>query len=134
MKITANFTYREFYQSETAIRYGIDNVTADPVINRNIYSLCTFLLQPVRDRIGMPIRVTSGYRCAALNALIGGAKNSQHMTGEAADLVCADNQLLFDTIRDSGLEFDQLIDESGLSWVHVSLKKEGNRKQVLRLS
>ncbi len=133
MKITANFTYREFYHSDTAIRHGINNVTDDPVITGNIHYLCQCLLQPVRDRLGIPIRVTSGYRCARLNTLLGGARNSQHMTGEAADLVCADNQLLFDTIRDSGLEFDQLIDESGLSWVHVSLKKEGNRKQILKL-
>ena len=69
------------------------------------------------------------------NRLVGGAKTSQHLKGEAADIQCDNNQELFDIIKDY-LEFDQLIYEhtgpTGPGWIHVSYKKEGNRGQVLQ--
>lgn len=46
-------------------------------------------LQHLRDRLGVPVRVLSGCRCAARNAAVGGARNSQHLTGAAADIAVA---------------------------------------------
>ena len=85
---------------------------------------------------GKPITVNSGYRCPKLNDAVGGAKNSQHMRGEAADITAGskmENKRLFELIWDN-LPFDQLIDESNYSWVHVSyVSTSKNRKQILSL-
>jgi hypothetical protein len=89
----------------------------------------------LREWYGKPITVNSGYRCEALNKAIGGAKSSQHMLGEAADITVGskeENEKLFDYIKDN-LEFDQLINESDFSWVHVSYREGRLRKQVLEL-
>lgn len=49
------------------------------------------LLDQIRDRVGQPVRVTSGVRCPACNARVGGVQDSAHLTGEAADLACPDS-------------------------------------------
>jgi hypothetical protein len=87
--------------------------------------------------IGEPIAVNSGYRTLAVNKTVGGALKpiSQHTKGEAADIKCLDNAMLFQAIRDH-FQFDQLIWEKGNDrqpdWVHVSLKSKGNRNQILK--
>lgn len=97
--------------------------------------LITNLIQPMRDALG-PIRVTSGYRSPELNRAIGGSTKSQHCKGEALDLqfwkdgkMC--NQEVYRWILNSRLDFDQMINEFDFAWIHVSLKKNKNRKQVL---
>ena len=75
------------------------------------------------------------YRSAALNRKLKGVPNSQHLSGEAADITTgsiAGNKQLFELVQSLNLPFDQLIDEKGLRWVHVSYRKENNRRQVLR--
>jgi hypothetical protein len=114
---------------------GLPNVPADTVIH-NLTLLVEHLLDPVREAWGNPVRVNSGYRSSAVNAAVGGAKNSAHLYGYAADITVGDpagNQRLFRQIIDAGLEFDQLIDERNYTWLHVSYKPDGNRKQVLHL-
>lgn len=104
---------------------------------KNIEYLVDNLMDPVRDRLGVPVIVVSCFRSKQVNDAVGGAKNSQHMAnnGAAADLKCNNNAKLFNTIRNE-FEFDQLIWEFGNSnqpqWVHVSLKDKNNRKQVLK--
>jgi hypothetical protein len=92
------------------------------------------VLQPVRELLGKPIRINSGFRSAAVNESVGGASTSQHCLGEAADLDCADNAQLFQLIR-THRPYDQLIWEGGNDlqpdWVHVSYK--ANRKEVLKM-
>lgn len=82
--------------------------------------LCAILLEPLRRRFG-PVRVLSGYRCPALNAAVGGAANSQHLRGEAADITVpgVPTETVFDWARASLPGFGQLILEPG--WLHVSL-------------
>tara|TARA_R110000787_G_scaffold106940_1_gene214719 strand:+ start:223 stop:555 length:333 start_codon:yes stop_codon:yes gene_type:complete len=89
----------------------------------------------MRDELG-PVRISSGYRSKSLNRAIGGSNRSQHCKGQALDLqfwkegkMC--NKEVYDWIINSGLEFDQLINEFDFSWMHVSLTKDKNRKQVL---
>lgn len=128
------FTIEEMTKSSTATAKGIDNTPTEEVED-NLIKLIEAILDPLREWYGKPIRVNSGYRCEALNSAIGGAKNSQHTTGMAADIDVGsveENKKLFDYIKDN-LEFDQLIDEKHLSWVHVSYHENNNRKQVLYL-
>jgi zinc D-Ala-D-Ala carboxypeptidase len=139
MKLTQHFSLEEMTKSQTASRKGIDN-TAPPEVVENLKLLCENVLEYVRVRFGKPITVNSGYRGPKLNKAIGGAKNSQHMTGQAADIEIAgiDNKVLFNWIKDN-MEFDQLILEyykEGIpdsGWVHVSWNSSGNRKQVLTI-
>lgn len=103
----------------------------------NLAELCHHVLDPLRAfHWKTPIRVNSGYRNKEVNDLINGAKTSQHLTGNAADITAgspADNKVLFDAIVKSGIKFDQLIDEKDYRWVHISYTGRGNRQQVLHL-
>ena len=134
MKISENFNLEEFIVSATAVEKGIRNVP-NPEQIVNIKRLVQTILQPVRKRMGMPIIVSSGFRCAELNRLVGGSPTSQHCIGEAADMKCADNALLFETIR-KNFVFDQLIWEFGNNsapdWVHVSMREKNNRCEALQ--
>lgn len=128
------FTIEEMTKSSTAKANGIDNTPSEEGVLK-LQKLIEAVLDPLREWYGKPIIVNSGYRCEALNKAIGGAKSSQHMLGEAADITVGskeENEKLFDYIKDN-LEFDQLINESDFSWVHVSYREGRLRKQVLAL-
>lgn len=128
------FTIEEMTKSSTATANGIDNTPSEEGVLK-LQKLIEAVLDPLREWYGKPIKVNSGYRCEALNKAIGGAKSSQHMLGEAADITVGskeENEKLFDYIKDN-LEFDQLINESNFSWVHVSYREGRLRKQVLEL-
>lgn len=125
------FKPADFLVSLTARYKGIYNVPTDFKVWQNIDSLVGCILDPLRNRFGYPILVTSGYRHPELNMLLGGAKNSQHMTGEAAD-ICAgsNNQAVFNYIN-LYYDFDQLIEYNCYAWIHVSRRFYGdNRKEV----
>lgn len=131
------FTMRELTQSATAQRKGIDN-TPDSKVRANLTTLVANLLDPLREKWGKPIIVTSGYRCQKLNRAVGGASKSQHLYGEAVDIKAvggkpSDNKKLFEIVQSSGLPFDQLIDEYGYQWVHISFREGRNRRQVLHV-
>ena len=117
----------------TSTNHAIDN-RPSPAQEENLKLLVEKVLDPAREEFGKAIKVTSGFRSEELNTKIGGAKNSQHMFGEAADIQCSDNKKLFTII--SEMEFDQLIYEFGTdeqpSWVHVSYSRKKNRNQILR--
>ncbi len=136
MNLSKNFTLEELTASATAKAKGIRNI---PGVQEavNLTALVHKVLQPLREACG-PVVVASGYRCPQLNKAVGGVSNSQHMTGEAADLFIhgdkAYGQRLFDWLR-AHADFDQLIWEhnaKGTYWVHVSYKADGNnRRQVI---
>lgn len=115
---------------------------ATPEAERNLTALVSAVLDPLRERWGRPITVTSGYRSPQLNRLVGGAPDSQHTKGEAADITAgtpADNARLGRLAAQLGA-FDQLIFEQSnpqcteAAWIHVSWKRVGeNRRQILRL-
>ena len=84
MQLSKNFTLIELITSQEAARRGLDN-TPTPQVITNLTNLVKNVLQPLRDLVGKPIVISSGYRSPAVNAAIGGAKNSEHMTGCAAD-------------------------------------------------
>jgi hypothetical protein len=129
------FTLGELCKSDVAVEKRIENTPDNPTIER-MQALMDECLDKVREMWGKPIGVNSGYRSAELNRAVGGAKNSQHLRGEAADITTGtkeNNRKLFDLIVASDIPFDQLIDESGYRWLHISYCKDYNRKQVLHL-
>lgn len=129
------FSIDELCRSETAKIKGINNTPSEGIKN-NLTYLVDNLLDEVRERYGKPIKVNSGYRSPLLNKAINGSPSSDHVHGLAADLDTGTregNRKLFNIIIDSGLTFDQLINEKDFSWVHVSLKREINRKMILKL-
>lgn len=130
------FTLNELTRSATAQRLGIDN-TPTAAQKKCLIALVDNILDPLRKAYGKPIIVTSGFRCARLNRAVGGATTSQHTTGQAADIRCVaddaqENKRLFDLIRELKLPFDQLIDEYGYDWVHVSYGPR-QRRQILHI-
>ena len=133
--IKLNFTMSELLKSEVAEKYNIYNVPDKEHLDNLLLLICE-VLQPLRNFIGKPIIITSGYRNPRLNShpLINGASNSQHTTGQAADFIIKgmNTKQIIDKVIASGVEFDQLIDE--LTWVHISYNKGNNRKQVLKIS
>ena len=101
-----------------------------PLARENVKALVAVILDPVREKWGMPVVVNSGYRCPKHNKEVGGVKNSQHLKGEAADIHCEDNERLKQLIIENG-KFDQLIDYG--TFLHVSYKPAGgNRHQRLK--
>ena len=101
-----------------------------PLARENVKALVREVLDPVREKLGIPIVVNSGYRCEKHNKDVGGVRNSQHLRGEAADIHCADNEKLKQLIIENG-KFDQLITYP--TFLHVSYKRTGgNRHQRLK--
>lgn len=129
------FTIGELCRSDVAVEKRIENTPDNPTIER-MQTLMEQCLDKVREMWGKPIGVNSGYRSPELNRAVGGAKNSQHMRGEAADINAGgkeNNRKLFEMIVASDIVFDQLIDESDYRWLHISYCTDYNRKQVLHL-
>lgn len=134
MKISKHFTLMEMTMSTTAKRLGIDNTPSSEAI-QSMKLLAERVLEPIREYIGEPVRINSGYRSVELNKKVGGSKTSQHCLGEAADIFCFNkNSEIFHFIKNN-LEFDQLIwefgDEHEPDWVHVSYRENRMRGQVL---
>ena len=136
MNLTEHFSMKELTQSQTAIKNGIPNIPKDPQVVANLTLLCEKVLEPLREGMKCPLRISSGYRSPELNKLIGGAKASQHNIGEAVDIDLDEkNAELFSYIVNN-LDFDQIIwefgDDKNPDWVHISYKAAGNRKQLLK--
>jgi|TARA_R100000081_G_C4797149_1_gene161642 hypothetical protein len=134
MKLSKNFTRAEIEHSNTAKRLDISNEMSDEHLE-NMQRVIDNLIQPMRDAIG-PIRISSGYRSPKLNKAIGGSSRSQHCKGEALDLQFwkegkMNNKVIYDWVIDSGIEFDQMINEFDYAWIHISLKSKENRKEIL---
>ena len=125
MNLSPNFTLDELTFSQTALRLGLPNIPTPPIA-ANLANLALTLLEPVRSLLGVPIHIDSGYRCYALNHLIGGAPDSAHLQGLAADMIPIgmDLQTAFRAIRGSSLPFDQLIIECN-AWIHIALPEPG---------
>ena len=130
MRLTKNFTLEELTRTNT----GITNEPNKEELQALI-TLSGKVLQPLRDIYGRPITVNSGFRSYAVNKAVGGARNSQHSKGEAADLTVhtkEGNKEIFEIIKNE-LEYDQLINEYDYSWIHVSYRAGSNRKQILKI-
>ena len=130
MKLTKNFKLEEFTYSLTASRLKIDNSVPEELMP-NI-QLTAVKLELVRIALGRPIIITSGYRCPALNARVGGAANSAHTRGLAVDFHSSFGtpKQICQRLIDAGVQFDKLIQEHN-QWVHIGFSPTKNRQIVL---
>lgn len=132
MRLSPNFTTAEFLKSPTGDRLGIDNYHYTNTQLGNMRRLCEKCLEVIRAKLRektksvLTVQVTSGLRSPALNKAVGGAANSQHLRGQAADIVVPGMtvQELFDFILEEGIVFDQMIQEFD-AWVHISWRNGG---------
>jgi len=146
IKISEHISYKEATQSSTAVRKGIANDPNDAELE-NMRQLAEKVFEPLRSYISMkrgkdsPIRINSFFRSVELNKAIGGSGSSQHCAnnGAAIDIETNypdfNNKDLFMAIKEKGM-YDQMIWEFGNdkepAWVHVSYKRQDNRKQILK--
>ena len=138
LQLSEDFLLSEFIDSETARRLNIDNTPPTWEVVIHLRQLCREVLQPLRDHYGRPIRITSGYRCPALNEAVHGVGNSQHLVGCAADLHLPD----LDTGRAwyywivNHLDFDQCLLEHnrrGARWLHVSYQADYHQNRHMAM-
>ena len=127
LQLSDYFTLGEFIQSRTACT---QNIVAQFVYHKdiveNIRLLHDKLLLPLRQAIGAPITINSGYRCRALNSTVGGATNSLHLWGLAADITAGDRQsMLIEAAR--LFKFHELIIHK--TYVHISIKEWNNEQR-----
>jgi len=142
MKISEHVSYIEATKSNTAVRKGIENIPSGEQME-NIKLLCDHVFEPLRSHVGGPIAINSVFRSPQLNKAIGGASSSQHCANNGAAMDIDDtygsmsNADMFEFVKNH-LDFDQMIweygNEKNPDWVHVSYKKSGNRKQILKCS
>jgi zinc D-Ala-D-Ala carboxypeptidase len=125
VKLSPSFDLSEFVLSQTATRMGLDNRPPAGVV-ADLQRLARTVLQPLRDHLGRAIVVSSGYRSPDVNRAIGGASNSAHMHGRAADIIAPGlpprEVCLMIVALD--LPFDQVISEFG-AWCHVAIAAPG---------
>lgn len=139
MKLSNNFSLEELIKSSTADKCGIKNIPNQLELT-NLKNLANKILQPIREAYGKPIIISSGFRCSQLNTKVGGARNSDHLFGAAADIHTAsntyeDNKKLWDVIislKNKGkIHCRQIIWEygnkkSGPRWIHISINHTKN--------
>lgn len=128
--ITTHFTVEELTRTDT----GLPNEPPVSVASA-LMRLCVDLLEPVRDLLGRPLVVHSGYRSPEVNARVKGDGKSAHLDGRACDFHPAglNPRQAFDQIIDSGILYDKIILEhrDGAYWIHVQVPKAGARPRHL---
>lgn len=130
-----HFTIEELCRSSKAQLFGIRNVPNE-VQKRNMEHLVEHTLDPLREAWKAPLIVTSGFRCKELNAKVGGVNNSQHTTGEAADIVpknLSDIGKLYKLAMEV-CDYDQLLLEYNKSngrvrCLHISCKRDAKQNR-----
>jgi len=132
-RFSPNFSLAELTVSQAAERAGLRNLPVGTALD-NLGRLALFLEQVRGLLFNAPILVSSGYRSPAVNGLVGGSLQSAHMKGLAADFIAPKYgrpKAICEAIRDSSLQFDQLIFEG--TWVHVAIPAAGQipRREVL---
>lgn len=128
MRLTAHFSLDELCRSSTAQARGIDNTPPPELLPRLV--LLAEMLERIRATVACPVLVSSGYRCAELNAAVGGSSTSDHPQGHAADITAPAFGSATELARllaplVSTLGIGQLILEGvrGKQWVHVSTRE-----------
>ena len=143
--LSPHFTLSEMCVSRKAEEHGIANIPPDEAV-ANLRRLCEGCLEPLREALGLPVVITSGFRTKELNNLVAHASaTSQHIQGQAADFYVGWNgsdedkpsrrELLIKAFRliitSESIDFDQLILYP--TFIHVSfVSKEKNRRGIIQ--
>lgn len=129
MNLSSNFSLAEMTRSEIAARRGIANAPPAFAI-ANLTMLCWYVLEPLRRHLGKPIVVNSGYRSPDVNVAVGGAENSLHRLGRAADIVVGGMSPadVCRVIIGLKLPYTELISELG-AWCHVAVAEPGREAE-----
>ncbi len=125
-QLTDHFTLEELTFSSTAVRNNLDNTPSLEIVAH--LTTLAIGLEQVRALLGAPMHIDSGYRCAALNAAVGGSSKSAHMEGYAADFICPQFGTpleIVKAIEASDILFDKCIQEG--CWVHISFNPKARR-------
>ena len=127
-RLSRYYTLARLIQSDTARERGIDNTPPTELVP-NLRILARGL-DRIRLLLGHPLDISSGYRSPALNAAVGGARNSQHAQGLAADFTCpgfGPPLAIARALRGSAIAFDTVILEFD-EWIHVSFTATPRRR------
>lgn len=132
MNLTPHFTIEELAGTSVA-KFQKKNLAEAQAQLGKMYMLAGFA-ERVREIVGYPLIISSGFRCVSLNNYLGGALVSQHLLCEALDIVCRKMSVkgMYNKIKASDLKYDQMIIETnkaGAEWLHISI---GSRKQRLQ--
>ena len=142
MRLSENFTVEEATRSNKAISLNIDNsLSTEKLLNAEYFA--KNILQPLRSKIGIPFIISSWYRCPALNKAVGGVSTSAHLSAMAIDFKLYGKtskqtyDIILKAIKFLNIDYDQLIEErntkTNSTWVHLGVKKLGNRNQHFKL-
>ena len=123
------FSLKELCSSDVATQRRIDNFPSFTVVS-HLSELTEKILEPLRVAWGSGIRVTSGYRCDALNRAVGGVSTSAHRLGYAADLIPSNGKIdefgkfVKNWLVKNNVKFDQVLFEvsNKTRWIHISLR------------
>jgi len=129
--MTPHFTLEELTHSDTATARGIDNTLPGELLP-SVQGVAE-MLERIRAALNVPISISSGYRCPALNKAVGGAKTSDHLAALAADFTAPKfgsptevARLLAPLVDALGIGQVILEGVRGKQWVHVSTKRPAN--------
>ena len=133
--LSEHFVLGEFTRSKYPEVYNIPSHEAIA----NLKRLCEWL-EVLRNKIGHPIVINSGYRSPQLNRKVGGAPTSNHLTGCAVDIrtngmeqaICY-AAILIAYANESAQDYDELLIEKnryGAIWVHFAVRRKDNRRKV----
>ncbi len=132
MQLSPHFSLEEFCVSQTAARLGLSNDPPLEVVSN--LKRTAIGLERVRVLLNAnAIHINSGYRSPKVNAAVGSKPTSQHVTGQAADIICptfGTPERVMEVIVNSAVDYDQIILEFG-SWVHISFTNGKPRQQAL---
>ena len=137
-QLSRSFSLTEMTRSNWALAKRIANQPDMKAMN-NLELLCQSILQPLRDSLGQPIRINSGYRNPEVNKGVGGVKTSAHVYGLAADITCPQfgdpvtlGEYLVTLLKRSNIKWDQIIYEhlGGSKWLHVGVKHPDGRQRM----
>ena len=128
--LSKNFKISQLIFSPTATRLGLDNLPTKDIV-ANLNALTEFVLEPLYSIFGIHMTVSSGYRCIELNRALGSNDTSQHVKGQAVDLIFP-HLLIADVItgiKNSKIAYDQLICEYS-QWIHISFDRKKDKQRM----
>lgn len=137
--IMKHFNWNEFEWSDTAIKKNISNKIPNYLVKSNILKLVDRILDPLRENLGCPIIISSGYRCPELNKLVGGVKNSQHTIGQAADITFQYKDIMlltaYERLQTSPFKeyIDQCIYYEKKGFIHISISENPRHQYWIQL-